>query len=59
MKTKLQRVFEAVLAAVGNNMTRYQAAECAQYLLRKANGDVKSACESAASPYKIQGRYTY
>lgn len=60
MKTKMQRVFEAVIKAVGNNnMTRYEAAECAQYLLRKASGDVKMACEAAAAPYKIQGRYTY
>ena len=59
MKTKMQRVFEAVVKAVGNNMTRYEAAECAQYLLRKASGNVKRACEAAAAPYKIQGRYTY
>lgn len=56
---KMQRVFKAVVKAVGNNMTRYEAVECAQYLLRASGGDVKRACEAASAPYKIQGRYTY
>jgi hypothetical protein len=59
MKTKMQRVFEAVIKAVGNNMTRYQAAECAQYLLKKHAGNVKLAVEAAEQPYNIGGNMTY
>jgi hypothetical protein len=59
MKTKLQQVFEAVLKAVGSNMTRYQAAEAAEYLLKKHNGNFKAAADEASRPYKVGENFTY
>lgn len=56
MTTKLDRVFKAVIEAVGSNMTRYEAAEAAQYLLKKTSGDATRAVELAKTPFKIAGK---
>lgn len=55
----LQKVFKAVVAAVGSNMSRFEAVECAEHLLRKAGGDVNAAVRLASAPYKIGGRFVY
>ena len=59
MKTKFDRVFRAVLKAAGNNMGRFEAAECAAYLLQKHGGNVQAAINEAAQPFKINGKFTY
>lgn len=59
LQKNVNRVFRAVLVAVGNDMTRYQAVECAMHLLRQAGGDVDKACLLASTPYKLDGRFTY
>lgn len=59
MKSKLDRVFSEVLKAVGNNMTKWDAIECACYLLKKHHGNVKLAIQEAKNPFKINGKFTY
>lgn len=59
MKTKLERVFEAVVKIANNKMTRWEAIEVAEYLLKKTNGDVKQAKVLATSPYNIGGHITW
>jgi hypothetical protein len=59
MNSKLNRVFRVVVGAVGNQMSRYQAAECAERLLKKHGGNVALAIENAKTPYKIGGQFAY
>lgn len=43
MKTKLDKVFAAVVKVAGNKISRFEAAEVAAALLKKSGGDVKRA----------------
>lgn len=59
MKTKLNKVYGEVKKAVGNEMTGMEIAEVAEYLLRKAKGDVKLAMEMAKRPYNVANWISY
>jgi len=59
MKTKLDKVFEAVVKVAGNKISRFEAAEVAAVLLKKAAGDVKRAIEMAATPYNTGGNLSW
>jgi hypothetical protein len=59
MKTKLERVFEVVVKIANNKITRWEAAEVAEYLLKKTNGNVEQAKSLATSPYNIGGHITW
>ena len=59
MKTKLDKVFEAVVKVAGNKISRFEAAEVAATLLKKTGGDVKRAVEIAATPYNIGGNLSW
>lgn len=58
-RTKFDRVFAVVLSVVGNDMTRYQAAEAAQHLLKVSGSDEKKAMKLAKCPLQVRGRLTY
>lgn len=59
MKTKLSRVFEAVVKVAGNKISRFEAAEVAAVLLKKTGGDVHRAVEIAAKPYNVGGNLSW
>jgi hypothetical protein len=59
MKTKLSKVYEAVVKVAGNKITRFEAAEVAEVLLKRAAGDVKAATEMASTPYNIGGKLVW
>ena len=64
MKSKFDRVFEAVKNACGNELNGYEAAEVAQHLLKSEqakgrHGAIDRALVRAANPYVIGGKFCY
>ena len=59
MKTKLNTVFAVVVKVAGNKISRFEAAEVAAVLIKKAGGDVKRAVEMAATPYIVGGNISW
>jgi hypothetical protein len=51
---KLQKVANTV-SGLDSKLTKFQAAEIAEYILVKSEWDCKNAMVNASNPYKING----
>ena len=58
MKSKLNKVFAEVVKVAGNKLTRFQAAEVAEGILKR-NPNLENALYVARNPFNVNGNLSW